>query len=264
MTKAYDALWMAELIKPHLAEDGLLIGAQNSTTAEDLAEIVGINRSIGCVVELSSQLFTPGVVQRNTPPERTWFALGALDSSMEHRVKEVVEIFQHIGKVTISDDILSAKWMKLIVNSMTMAIRSIMGMTSGQIAEIPGVRDLILRAGAEALSTGQASGYKIVPIFGLSTEQVEGSNRLLETLIDKLRADVRIETKNAMYQDVLKGRQTEIDMLNGLVCELGQRHGVPTPVNDVLVDITHQVMAGDLKPEANNFERVLVALEAAR
>lgn len=260
MTKSYDALWMAELIKPHLADDGLLIGAQNSTTALDLAEIVGHDRSIGCVVELSSQLFTPGVVQRNTPPARTWFALGALDPSMEHRVAEVEAIFKHIGKVTISDDILSAKWMKLIVNSMTMAIRSIMGMTSGQIAEVEGVRDLILHAGEEALAAGQASGYKIVPIFGLSSEQVEGSNRLLETLIDKLRADVKVETRNAMYQDILKGRRTEVDMLNGFVCELGRQHGVPTPVNDVLLDITHKVMAGELEPGAENFERARAAL----
>jgi 2-dehydropantoate 2-reductase len=262
MTKAYDARWMAELIKPYLAEDGLLIGAQNSMTAGDLAEIVGRDRTLGCVVELSSNLFIPGIVTRNTPPERTWFAVGALDAAMDHRVPEVVEIFEHIGKVSVADDIVSAKWMKLIVNSMTMAIRSIMGMTSGEMAQIPSVRELILRTGEEALAAGQASGYKIVPIFGLSPEQIEGSNRLLETLIDKLRSDVRVETKNAMYQDILKGRRTEIDMLNGLVCDLGRRHGVATPVNEVLVDITHKVAAGELKQEAENFDRVLAALKA--
>ena len=262
MTKAYDARWMAELIKPYLAEDGLLVGAQNSMTAEDLAGIVGRERTLGCVVELSSNLFTPGVVTRNTPPERTWFAVGALDASMTHRVPEVVEVFEHIGMVSVSDDIISAKWMKLIVNSMTMAIRSIMGMTSGQIAQIPGVRELILRTGEEALAAGQAAGYRIVPIFGLSSEEVEGSNRLLETLIDKLRSDVRVESKNAMFQDILKGRRTEIDMLNGLVCDLGRRHGVPTPVNEVLIDITRKVAAGELRQEAENFDRVLASLKA--
>jgi 2-dehydropantoate 2-reductase len=37
-----------------------------------------------------------------------------------------------------------------------------------------------------------------------------------------------------MCQDIIKGRKTEIDFLNGRVSELGWRHGVPTPVNDVL------------------------------
>jgi len=40
--------------------------------------------------------------------------------------------------------------------------------------------------------------------------------------------------KSSMCQDIIKGRKTEIDFLNGRVSELGRRHGVPTPVNDVL------------------------------
>ena len=39
--KAYDTRWAAELIKPHLAEDGLLIGVQNGMTAETIADVVG-------------------------------------------------------------------------------------------------------------------------------------------------------------------------------------------------------------------------------
>ena len=74
MVKAFDARWMAEFIKPYLDEDGLLIGVQNGMTAEDLAEVVGRQRTLGCAVELSSELFDPGIVKRNTPPERTWSA----------------------------------------------------------------------------------------------------------------------------------------------------------------------------------------------
>jgi 2-dehydropantoate 2-reductase len=251
---------MAELIRPYLAEDGLLIGAQNAMTAEDLADIVGRERTLGCVVELSSEMFTPGVVKRNTPPERTWFALGALDASMRHRLPEVEELFGHIGKVAIADDILSAKWMKLIVNSMTMAVRAMTAMTAGEIAQIPGSREFMLRAGEEALAAGQASGYGIVPIFGLSTKEVEGSNRLLETLMDKLRSDVGPNTRNAMSQDILKGRRTEIDMLNGAVVEAGRRHGLPTPVNAVLLDIHHRISAGELRQDPANLARAMAAL----
>jgi 2-dehydropantoate 2-reductase len=64
-----------------------------------------------------------------------------------------------------------------------------------------------------------------------------------------------------MYQDILKGRRTEIDMLNGLVVEEARRHGLSAPVNDVLVEINHRIMAGELKPEAANLERALAALK---
>jgi 2-dehydropantoate 2-reductase len=54
MTKAYDTRWSAEFIKPYLKEDGLLIGIQNAMTAEIIADAVGGNRTLGCVIELSS------------------------------------------------------------------------------------------------------------------------------------------------------------------------------------------------------------------
>jgi 2-dehydropantoate 2-reductase len=42
---------------------------------------------------------------------------------------------------------------------------------------------------------------------------------------------------SSMCQDIKKGRRTEIGFLNGKVCELGRRHGVATPVNDVLTSL---------------------------
>ena len=262
MVKAYDALWMAELIRPYLADDGLLIGAQNSMTAEPLAEIVGPQRTVGCVVELSSEVFTPGVVVRNTPPKGTWFALGALDKGMNARLGEVEDILKAVGKVSIVDDIVSAKWMKVIVNTMTMATKSMMGMTSGEIFQIDGVRELMLRAGEEALAAGQAQGYKTTPIIGLKPEDVRQSNRFLELLLDKMTADVGPTARNAMYQDHLKGRRTEIEHINGLVVEAGRRHGLATPVNDVLVDINRQITAGALQPDRANLDRALAEIRA--
>ena len=77
--KAYDTRWACELIKPHLKADGMLIGMQNSMTATTIRDVVGPQRTIGCVIELSSEMFTPGQVKRNTPPSRTWIGLGSLD-----------------------------------------------------------------------------------------------------------------------------------------------------------------------------------------
>jgi len=48
------------------------------------------------------------------------------------------------------------------------------------------------------------------------------------------RAAARYSNLSSMCQDVIRGRRTEIDFLNGRVSELGRRHGVNTPVNDVM------------------------------
>ena len=82
-SKAYDLRWLTEFIKPYLADDGLIMAVQNCMTAEMIGEIVGYERTVGCVVELASQLFDPGMVTRSTRPEKTWFAVGAFNPAAQ-------------------------------------------------------------------------------------------------------------------------------------------------------------------------------------
>ncbi|MBX6426770.1 MAG: 2-dehydropantoate 2-reductase [Variibacter sp.] len=261
VVKAYDTRWMCELIKPYLAPDGLLIGVQNGMTADDIAAIVGPSRTIGCVVELSSEIFTPGLVQRNTPPAGTWFGLGSLDPSMDGRVPEVEAILRDVGKVSITQNIRAAKWMKLVVNTMSLGPFAMLGMRISEAAELPGMRDLALKIGAEALEVGQRLGYPIEPIFGLSPEDVRGSNQLLEKLLDKLCRDVGPRARDCVLQDHLKGRYSEVDLINGLVVEESARLGKSAPANAAIVEITRRIRAGTLKPDVSNLElaRQLIA-----
>ena len=83
--KAYDTRWACEMIKPHVAESGMVIGMQNCMVAGIIREVIGPERSIACVLELSSEMFTPGQVKRNTPPKKTWIGLGLLEGGPAHR-----------------------------------------------------------------------------------------------------------------------------------------------------------------------------------
>ena len=261
-SKAYDSRWLTEFINPYLDDNGILVAVQNCMTAEMIGEIVGLDRTLGCVVELASQLFEPGQVKRSTPKDRTWFGLGAFDESHQHRVVEITEVLKFAGNVEVIPDIISAKWMKLIVNSMTMAIKAILGMTNEQVFYSNGkdyaarVRELFLRSGEEALAAGQLVGHKVVPIFGLKPGDVENTNNLLETLLDKIVNDVGPTAINTVLQDHMKGRYSEIDMINGLVSTESKKHGKNTPVTDIIVDLTHQIHSGDLKPNKQNLELI--------
>jgi 2-dehydropantoate 2-reductase len=261
MPKAYDTRWMAEFIKPYLATDGLVVGIQNAMTAEDIREIVGADRTIGCVVELSSEIFTPGIVQRNTPPKGTWFGVGSLDPSMDARVPEIEALLRNVGKVSVTNNILSAKWMKLVVNTMCLGPFAMIGLRVSEAADLHGMRELILRVGAEALEAGQVRGHTIEPIFGLKAEDVRGSNQLLEKLFDKLARDIGPRARDCVLQDHIKGRHSEVDLINGLVVEELERRGKSAPANAAVVKITRRIEAGELKPDVSNLElaRSLIA-----
>jgi murein DD-endopeptidase MepM/ murein hydrolase activator NlpD len=51
--------------------------------------------------------------------------------------------------------------------------------------------------------------------------------------------------RSSMLQDVTRGRRTEIDALNGKVCELGRRYGIATPVNDTITALVKGIEKRD-------------------
>ena len=253
LVKAYDTRWACHLIAPHLAADGLVAGVQNGMTVDTVAEVVGPHRTMGCVIEVSSMMFEPGIVERHSPPSRSWFAVGSIDPATAGREAEVADLLRCSGAVEIVDDIRSAKWMKLVSNATTLVTTAILGMPMLEAVAMPGMRELMLRSGQEALDAGVARGHRILPIFGLGEEDVRQSNRLVETLLDTLLAGfVLPDTKTTVLQDWMKGRHSEVDDINGTVVATAAQTGMAAPVNAAVVALAHRIERGELSPGPQN------------
>ncbi|MGE0253653.1 MAG: ketopantoate reductase family protein [Alphaproteobacteria bacterium] len=253
--KAYDTRWAAELIEPYLAEDGLLVGVQNGMSAEAIAEVVGPSRTLGCVIEVASQLWDPGIVVRTTPHSGvgcSWFAVGSFDPSTAGREEEVATVLRHSGEVEISSDILSSKWMKVVFNTMELTTAALSGRPHGEAEGLPGMREIALAAGTEALAAGQARGHTIQPIVGLSRNEVENTNRLLEVMLDRLPVIARPGTWTTMHCDHAKGRLTETDDINGAVVRALAERGGRAPVNAAICEVMRRIHAGELTPDPAN------------
>jgi len=252
LMKAYDTRWACELIKSLVAPEGVVAGVQNGMTADVVAEVVGPERAIGCVIECSSALEVPGLVERHTPPERSWFAVGALDPAAAGHEAEVAELLAHAGAVEVVEDIRSAKWMKLVSNCTTLVTTAILGEPMLAALKHEAMRDLMLAAGQEALDAGLARGHQIQPIFGLGAADVAEPERVVERLLDVLYAGfVLPNTKTTILQDWDKGRRSEVDEINGLVVtELGADRA---PVNAAVVELAHRIERGELEPQIENY-----------
>ncbi len=182
--KAYDTRWACELVRPHVAEDGLVVGLQNGMTLDDVASIMGPERTLGAVIEVAAGMYEPGVVIRQTGPEGTWFGVGAYDETTRGREHEVTEILQHAGAVEIRDDIRSAKWMKLVVNASEFLPSSILNLPLADAIKIPGMREVMLASGREAVRTGLALGHDLVPIFGSTRIEENDPDHYATILLD--------------------------------------------------------------------------------
>jgi 2-dehydropantoate 2-reductase len=251
--KAYDTRWACELIKPLVAPDGLVVGLQNGMTIDDVAAIMGPERTLGAVIEVAAGMFEPGVVVRQTGPAGTWFGIGAYDETTRGREAEVTEVLRHAGKVEIKDDIRSAKWMKLVVNASEFLPSSILNLPLAEAVRLPGIRDVMMASGREAVRTALALGQELVPIFGHERVEANDPDRYATLLLDSVLSDWTLpDTKVTVLQDWLKERRAEVDDINGLVVREQQRLGGEAPVNTRLVEIAHRIERGELTADPSN------------
>jgi len=261
--KAYDTPWASRLIEPCLAEDGILVGVQNGFSYEAMAEAVGVERAMACVIEVASELHEPGIVKRSSPPDGgSWFAIGSANPATAGREPEIAEIMRHAGVVEIVDDILAAKWMKVVSNAMTLATTALTGLAIDKAVELPGMRELMLKTGGEALSAGKVRGHPIVPIFGLTPEDMENTNQLLEILHEKLMSFTRPNTLTTVLMDHNKDRMSETNDVNGAVVATLLAKGQSAPANTAVVEVTERIRCGEIEPKPENMDliRELVAI----
>jgi 2-dehydropantoate 2-reductase len=266
LVKAYDTRWACGLIEPYLKPDGLIVGAQNGMTTDTIAAVAGPQRTIGCVIEVSSMMFEPGVVERHSPPSRSWFAVGGADSATAGREGEIAELLALSGAVEIVEDIRAAKWMKLVSNCTTLVATAILGLPMLEAAALPGMRELMVSCGQEAFDIGRACGHPTMPIFGLTAEDIVETDRIVELLLDTLYTGfVLPHTTTTILHDWMKGRHSEVDDINGLVVAEGVEHGLATPVNAAVVEVAHRIERGEIKPDPANLALLqeLVALDPA-
>lgn len=254
LVKAYDTIWASHLIAPYLAENGLLVGVQNGMTVDAIASVVGAERTMGCVIEISSMMFEPGVVERHSPADRSWFAVGGIHPQVTEREAEVAALLGNSGTAEVVENIRAAKWMKLVSNATTLVTTAILGLPMLEAVAMPGMRELMIRSGQEALDAGAAQGFPVLPIFGLTSTALAQEETIVETLLDTLLAGfVLPTTKTTILQDWIKGRHSEVDDINGQVVAVSARYGLRAPVNTAVVELAHRIESGVLKPGPQNF-----------
>ncbi|MGO8059454.1 ketopantoate reductase family protein [Rhizobium johnstonii] len=253
VVKAYDTKWTSQLIEPVLASDGLVVGVQNGMTQDDIASVVGVERSVGAVFDMASNMFVPGMTNRQNDHDTSWFALGALDPANQGRVEKIAELLRHSGRVEVTEDIRSAKWMKLIVNAAQLVPSAILNLPFAEAMKVPGMAEVMRAAGYEAMRAAIADGAKIVPILGMQPTKVNDPERYVDQIFDEVQKTFMMaDTLTTVLQDWRKGRRGEVLDLNGHVVRTLEKAGQTAPVNKRVVEAGRAIEAAKLPPQLSN------------
>lgn len=262
--KSYDTPWAVELMLPHLAEGGFFVSPQNSINEEQIAPLVGAERMIGCVSTISAWLMEAGHVRQTGSMSQALkgnvsFTVGELDGRDTERVQMVRELWDHAGHTIVTDNLWGERWSKLAINCMANPSAGMTGLTSHEVRANPESRRMMLKFGAEALRVGRTLGHSIPsPMKGFSLDEIEaaaweGNPELEATFSGPPPA---VAGYPSLYQDVMKGRKTEVDYLNGLVVRKGAEIGVAAPWSRAAVTVIKGVESGEFPVGMENVSRM--------
>jgi 2-dehydropantoate 2-reductase len=256
--KSYDTEWATALVLPYLARpDGLVVDFQNGINDERVAAVAGRDRTLGCVITIGAGLYEAGHAMR-TDTQSIGFKIGELNGQDTERARRLVAVMNDVAGSKVTTNLFGERWSKLTVNCMANAIAGLSGLGSAEVRSAPVPARIAMQLAAEAISVGRKCGFEVEPIYGIETQRFVDAAAGRET--GKLLADMAASAKGlaggrpSMLQDVMRGRRTEIDYLNGYVVDQGRRVGVSTPFNEMIVRIVHQHGVGTLKPSTDNLE----------
>ncbi len=254
--KAYDMPDVVKSCLPYLKPESLMVSMQNGICTDVMAEIAGRSRTVGCVIGWGATMHGRGELEMTSEGE---FVIGGLEPGMEERLEPLRIALSAIVPTTVSPDIYSELYSKLIVNSCITSLGAICGQRLGDMLKMKRARDLFLAIIFESVAVANAIGITIPPYGGkLDYYQLcAGKGPLAEM---KRHGMIRIvglkygRLKSSSLQSLERGKPTEIDYFNGYISKKGVEHGVFTPVNDAVVCVIRQIETGKWKPDPANFD----------
>lgn len=261
LVKAYDTRWACELIKPLVADDGFVIGVQNGMSVDDIVDVMGEERSLGAVIEITAAMYTPGVVERHSDRDRSWFAVGAPTVAAEHHVATAAAILRHAGVVEETNDIRSAKWMKLALNAAELVPSAIMDLSIADAARTDRLREVMLITGNEAVAATLADGCHVRPIFGMEGDLAANPDTFVETVLDELVANYILSfSRSTILQDWMKHRHSEVNEINGTVVRVLESAGGRAPANQAVVEFATEIEMGTRERGIHNLEPLIARM----
>ena len=256
MTKQLHNKEVVTFLKPLLAPDGVIVTFQNGIPEPGIAEIVGESRTIGCVVEWGATMDAPGECVLTSDPDSLSFHMGGMQGVSDAKLAEVRSLLEKMCPVAMEDNLLGARWSKLLINATFSGLGTVVGGVFGDVSEKKDARRVAVRCMKECIDVGHAAGATFAPVQGQGLTKLfyykNGFKRAIAELLVPIAMKKHRAIEPSMLQDLKKGKPCEIDAINGVVCEWGRKCGVPTPINDRIVEIVKKEQAGELPLEEKN------------
>ena len=256
MTKQLHNAEVVAFLKPLLSDSGVIVTLQNGIPEPGIAEIIGEERTIGCVVEWGATLSKPGECVLTSEPDSLSFHMGGMKGISIDKLNEIKSLLEKMCPVYIEDNLIGARWSKLLINATYSGLGTALGGTFGDVSGKKLPRKVAVRCMKECIDVGHASGAEFAPVQGKDITKLfyykSPVKRAISELLVPIAMKKHVNIVPSMLQDIRNGKPCEIGAINGVVSEFGRKYGVPTPINDKIAEVVRKEESGELKPEPEN------------
>jgi 2-dehydropantoate 2-reductase len=261
--KSYDTADVLRGLLSHLGE-APVVSLQNGINEPSIAELIGASRTIGCVVKYDGALIRPGRVRQIDPSG--WLIIGELDGQRSARMEALANLISPAIRVAISENIFGDLWFKCFLNSMAGALCTVLDCDTATLARNERYADLAVAIGGETIRLARSENVDL-PVADLGGAPLDSfssctdDSRALAVRGYQRASSGRAGVFPSMHQDVMKGRKTEIDQLNGFIADRTRYAGKRAPLNEQLVTWVRELATGQPRPTPVDVVRDLRTLD---
>jgi len=216
--KTIDTVSTGRALKPLLSSGAIVVSMQNGVdNAQQMCTAEGID-ALSAVVYVAASVPEPGHIKH---VGRGDLVVGPPDT----RTERVTKLFEAAGvPCRMTKNIEGELWTKLVWNCALNAISALGRAKYGQISASEDARKVVQDVVEEVFAVARAARIQLP---GLETPEAAftGAMKVASQMSGAL---------SSTGQDLLRGKRTEIDSLNGFIARRGAELGVPTPVNHAL------------------------------
>ena len=218
--KAYDNSDAIEIISSAMSKTTSLITLQNGVGSSDLLKNrFPSNNIISGVTYVDSFVTSPGnIVEQGGPCN---IIIGNQFQPNDPTVSLVRDIFAKSKiNIAISSSIESEIWSKLIY---ICALSGMMCITRSSMHSIMNYKE-----------TYEMTREIVQEVYQVSTAmKIALKPNIVDLTMEQLKTNSR-SIQSSMQTDLFKGKNIEVDYLNGAVSKFGKKYGVKTPINEYI------------------------------
>jgi 2-dehydropantoate 2-reductase len=214
LVKAWPTEQAGQRLLECIASDDLVLTLQNGEgNFEKLSRLLGANRVAVGATTLGATLLGPGIVRPAGD--------GVITLGIHGRLRPMTNLLGKAGFIVETvPDIHSVQWGKLVINAAINPLTALLRVQNGELLSRASARSVMATAAREAAAVAIAEGIQLpYPDPVLAAESI---------------ARKTASNYSSMFQDILRGAQTEIDFINGAIVQTGENKGVQVAVNRVL------------------------------